>query len=335
MAAKTKGLTYRSAGVNVAGAATLAKQFRQLARRTHGAEVLTDCGSFAGLFQPRLGDYRQPVLVASTDGVGTKALLGRQLGKHAALGVDLVAMNVNDVLALGATPLFFLDYVAVGQLAPRVLRSVVSGISRGCVQAGCALLGGETAEMPDLYRRGEYDLAGFCVGVVERSRMLRSSAIRRGDQLIGVASSGVHANGFSLVRKALGMARIKRNARLANALMRPTRIYVKPVLDILRRARIKAVCHVTGGGIEERVVKGLLARQLPKGRRGWVDLDSWMVPAVFREVQEAGGISDQEMYRTFNMGIGLVLVVHPNDVSIVQRRLTKERWKNWVIGGIE
>jgi len=323
--------TYRRAGVDVAGADRWLSRMRPLIRSTHGPGVLKDAGAFAGLFRlSRAGVARRdPVLVASTDGVGTKLKLARSARDFEAIGVDVVAMNVNDVLVYGAQPLFFLDYVAVGRLRSSWMSHLLRGIVAGCRQSGCALLGGETAEMPGIYRNGDYDVAGFCVGAVDRARLIDGSRVRAGDAIVGLASSGVHANGFSLLRKALPAATLARRRR---ALMTPTRIYVKPLMRVLRRIPIHAVVHVTGGGLARRLPALVTARPSLRAR---LHADSWPIAPVFRMIQRAGGISEREMFATFNMGIGLALACRPRDASTVMGIIHRAGVRAWIVGRVE
>lgn len=310
-------MDYREAGVDVEAGRAFVGKIRNLVQSTHRPEVLGGLGSFSGWFQLPTG-YREPVLVSGTDGVGTKLKLAQDLNCHQTVGMDLVAMCVNDVLTSGAEPLFFLDYLATGQLKPEQLTEVVDGIAQGCRQAGCALLGGETAEMPGFYQLGEYDLAGFCVGIVEKSQLLDGSQVCVGDVAIGLASQGVHSNGYSLVRKIL-----ERNAvnlhdspmlegkPLKELLLTPTQIYVKPVLEGRRSGlKIHGMAHITGGGLPENLPRCLGANQSIQ-----VDPDSWVVPPIFHWLAEAGEVSLTAMFNTFNMGIGFVLIVPPDQTS--------------------
>ena len=308
-------VTYARAGVDIGGADRWLARMGPAIRSTHGPEVLKDLGAFAGLLRLPTG-YREPVLVASTDGVGTKLKVAALVGRHEGIGVDAVAMNVNDVLVYGARPLLFLDYLAVGRLEPGIMSQLVRGIVKGCRASGCALVGGETAEMPGVYGPGEYDIAGFCVGVAERRRLIDGSAVRRGDIIVGLASSGVHANGFSLVRRVLSRAEQSRHAR---QLLTPTRIYVKPVLAALRRIRIAAIVHVTGGGLHRRI-PALTARS---GRRAELWHGRWRVPPVFRLIQQAGRLRDAEMMATFNMGIGMALACRAADAARLITLMTR------------
>jgi phosphoribosylformylglycinamidine cyclo-ligase len=292
-------------------------------------EVLRDRGQFAGLMRLPLAGLKEPVLVASTDGVGTKLKVAELCGAYEAIGVDAVAMNTNDVVVYGAQPLLFLDYLAVGSLQPALMSRLLKGIVRGCRESGCALLGGETAEMPGLYKRGEYDVAGFCVGIVDRARLIDGSGVRAGDAVIGLASSGVHANGFSLVRQALGPARLR---AMAARLCAPTRIYVRPVLDMLKAAPVRAIAHITGGGLARRLPS--LTKRRPRLAARWTPA-SWPVPAVFRQIQRAGGIAEQEMFRTFNMGIGMALACRARDAGRLLAVARRHRVPAWIIGSIE
>ncbi len=322
-------MRYRAAGVDIEGAEAWLARMRPLMRSTQRAGVLPDRGQFAGLFQLRGLRMRDPVLVASTDGVGTKLKVAQLVGRHEGIGVDVVAMNTNDVLVYGAAPLFFLDYLAVGRLQPELMSRVMRGIVRGCRDSGCALLGGETAELPGVYGPGEYDLAGFCVGAVERARLIDGSRVRAGDAIIGLASSGVHANGFSLVRRVLSRAQLM---RYHQQLLAPTRIYVRPVLRALAAVPIHAIAHITGGGLSRRLSslvaaqRGLAARLRP-GR--------WPVPPMFRVIQAAGGLGPHEMMRTFNMGIGMALACAARDAARLVRLMQRARVPAWSIGTIE
>jgi len=305
-----KGLSYRDAGVDIDAGNELVELIKPLVATTSRPGVLTGIGGFGGLFQLDTSRYRQPVLVSGTDGVGTKLLLARQLGIHHSIGIDLVAMCVNDILVSGAEPLFFLDYFATGRLRPDLAGTVVAGIAEGCRQAGCALIGGETAEMPGMYAGEDYDLAGFAVGVVERDRIIDGSRIRAGHAVLGLASSGPHSNGYSLVRKVLEVSGADPAmditladgtvGSLGEALLAPTRIYVRPILELLEHHAVDGLAHITGGGLTENIV-----RVLPP-------------PAVFGWLQERGGIARAEMLRTFNLGIGMTLLVAPDTVHSIR-----------------
>jgi len=328
-------LTYARAGVSLDAADQVEDLIAPLVRRTYGPRVLPSHGAFAGLFRldydERLlaHNYRHPILVACTDGVGSKVLVAAQAGRYNTVGIDLVAMSVNDLLCCGAEPLIFLDYIAVGRLHPPTVAQIVAGVAAGCEQAGCALLGGETAEMPDLYRRRQFDLAGFAVGVVERSRMITRKLARPGDHVIGLASSGLHSNGYALARKVLldkALLPLEQPVRalgepLADALLRPTRIYVRPVLDALahyrRQHMITGLAHITGGGLRANI-----PRMLPDDCDAVLHRGSWPVPPIFG-LLEHHGVAEEEMYRVFNMGIGYTLAVRPQSVNVVLRRLNR------------
>jgi len=304
----TKGLSYRDAGVDMDAGDALIDAIKPFARRTMRPEVLAGIGGFGALCELP-AKYRHPVLVSGTDGVGTKLKLAFSLDRHDTVGIDLVAMSVNDVLVQGAEPLFFLDYFACGKLAPRVAADVIKGIALGCEQAGCALIGGETAEMPGMYPEGEYDLAGFCVGVVEKERIISGRDIVPGDVLLGLASSGAHSNGFSLVRSVLERARPDLGADfhgrpLGDVLLAPTRIYVKPVLQLLETVPVKGLAHITGGGLT-----GNVPRMLPPGTRAAIRAAAWSRPPLFNWLQGEGGVAEDEMHRVFNCGIGMVVAL--------------------------
>ena len=304
-------LTYRDAGVDIDAGNELVERIKPLVKKSFRPEVMGGLGGFGAMFDLS-AKYREPVLVSGTDGVGTKLKLAQQLGRHDTIGIDLVAMCVNDVLVQGAEPLFFLDYFATGKLDIDTAAAVVGGIANGCSEAGCALIGGETAEMPDMYAPGEYDLAGFCVAGVEKSEIRDGSRVKAGDVLIGIASSGPHSNGYSLIRKILARADAPMGfdlggQSLEDALMAPTRLYVKPVLELLRSAHgdaIHAMAHITGGGITAHII-----RVIPDGLALDIDAAAITLPAVFQWLQKAGGVADAEMWRTFNCGIGFVFVV--------------------------
>ena len=324
-----RGVTYRTSGVDIDAADAWLSRMRPLIRSTRRPGVLSDRGQFAGLFRLAASRLRDPVLVASTDGVGTKLKVAQLAGRHEAIGVDAVAMNTNDVLVFGAQPLFFLDYIAVGRLQPVLMSRVLRGIVRGCRQSGCALLGGETAEMPGVYGPGEYDVAGFCVGAVERARLIDGSTVRAGDAIVGLASSGVHANGFSLVRRVLTRAQL---LRLSRQLLTPTRIYVRPVLAALRAIPIHAIAHITGGGLSRRLPSLVAGR---RGLRAGLIPERWRIPSIFHAIQEAGGLARDEMMATFNMGIGMALVVRPRDAGRVMQLMRRSGVPAWTIGAIE
>jgi len=329
------GLTYRDSGVDIDAGNELVRRIGPMASKTHRKGVLSGLGGFGGLFGLKETGYIDPVLVSGTDGVGTKLKLAFAMDRHDTVGIDLVAMCVNDVLTAGAEPLFFLDYFATGHLRPDVGQQVVAGIAEGCTQAGCALLGGETAEMPGMYQAGEYDLAGFCVAVVERAHLEDSHEPERGDVLIGLPSSGLHSNGFSLARRALfeelglsPQSPFGDGETLGEALLSPTKIYVKPVLSVLaeQRAHIRAMAHITGGGLTENI-----PRVIPGHLEVRLDTESWEVPELFKLVQSAD-VSQQEMFRTFNMGVGYVLITSPEAASEVITALQAGGEQAWVIG---
>ncbi|MCG3175337.1 MAG: Phosphoribosylformylglycinamidine cyclo-ligase [Candidatus Omnitrophica bacterium] len=326
MAVKRPSLSYRKSGVDIDKANTFVEAIKPMAASTRRPEVLTGIGGFGALCGLPKGDWKEPVLVSSTDGVGTKLKVAQMTGLYEGLGVDLVGMNVNDILTLGAEPLFFLDYFAVGKIELEMMKKIVSGIADGCRQAGCALIGGETAEMPGVYPAGDFDLAGFTVGVVERSRIIDGKAVRAGDAVIGVASNGFHSNGFSLVRKALPSDFLREHAE---EVLKPTRIYVKPVLSLLKKEPVHAMAHITGGGFYDNI-----PRVIPKGLGVRVHMGSWPVPRVFRWVEEKGGVATREMYRTFNMGIGLIIVLPKDRALKAIAHLAKHEERAWVIGEI-
>ncbi len=314
------GLSYKDAGVNIeAGNQTISK-IKKDVESTFGPEVLTGLGGFGGLFAPDLGGYKEPVFVSGTDGVGTKLKIAFMMDKHDTVGIDLVAMCVNDILAQGAKPLFFLDYIATGKLEPEKAVDIVKGIAAGCKQSGCSLIGGETAELPDFYQDGEYDLAGFSVGIVDKDKIITGENIKVGDKIIGLASSGIHSNGYSLVRKAfLEIAEYDLNDKvellddiLGDVLLQPTKIYVKAVLKLIEEYTVKGIAHITGGGFLENI-----PRILNEGLAAKINLGSWPVHNVFKALQSIGDIDNKEMYRTFNMGIGMILVVPENDYKNV------------------
>lgn len=308
-------LSYRDAGVDIDAGEALVERIKPAAARTKRPGVMSGLGGFGALFEIPTG-FEQPVLVSGTDGVGTKLKLAIETGRHDGVGIDLVAMCVNDVIVQGAEPLFFLDYYATGHLDVDVAAQVVEGIAEGCVRAGCALIGGETAELPGMYSGDDYDLAGFTVGIVEKSRMLDGSKVAAGDTVIGLASSGPHSNGYSLIRKVLevsgaGLGDVlpgdEQQRNLGDALMAPTRIYVKPLLEVMKQQEVHALAHITGGGLTENI-----PRILPEGLGVEISRSSWQFPAVFKWLQEQGNISEPEMLRTFNCGIGMVVIV-PSD----------------------
>ena len=330
-------LTYKDAGVDVEGAGRLVRSIASMARKTARPGLMRGVGGFGGLFDLSRIRARRPVLVSSTDGVGTKLRIAFMADRHDTVGIDLVAMCVNDVVTQAAEPLFFLDYFATGKLKPATLKSVVAGVAEGCRLAGCALLGGETAEMPSFYGDGEYDLAGFCVGIVEKDRIPDPRAVRAGDVIIGLPSSGLHSNGYSLARKVLlETAGLKLKSPVAelghsleDELLRPTVIYAGVIRALTRRHPIKGIAHITGGGIVEN-----LPRVLPTGRRAWIKRGSWPTPPIFDLVARLGGVAQPEMDRTFNNGIGMALVVGAEAAGGVERALRRRREPYAVIGEI-
>ena len=327
----SKPLTYKDAGVDIEAGNKLVERIKHLALRTRRPEVIAGLGGFGGLFALSPDRYKEPVLVSGTDGVGTKLKLAQITGIHDSIGIDLVAMCVNDILAHGAEPLFFLDYFACGKLDQDLATTVISGISTGCEQSGAALIGGETAEMPDMYASGEYDLAGFCVGAVERDELIDGRSIVQGDPIIALASSGPHSNGYSLIRKIIEITadRSIDGDSVEALLMEPTRIYVKPIRQVMESVRIKGVAHITGGGITENV-----PRILPKDLHAQIDINSWQQPPIFDWLQAAGGIETAEMRRTFNCGIGLAIVVELTEVDYVLNTLKACGENAWVLGSV-
>ncbi len=326
-------ITYRDAGVDIEAGDRLVEAIKPLARRTLRPEVLAGIGGFGALFEVSR-NYREPVLVAGTDGVGTKLKLAFQLGRHDTVGVDLVAMSVNDILVQGAEPLFFLDYFACGRLDVGVAKAVVGGIARGCEVAGCALIGGETAEMPGMYADGEYDLAGFAVGVVEKARIIDGRSIVAGDVVLGLASSGAHSNGYSLIRRVLERAMPDFSAPfhgrdLGSVLLEPTRIYVKPLLALMRQISVKGLAHITGGGLLENV-----PRVLPPHTCAAIRRSGWPRPPLFSWLQEQSGVDDAELHRVFNCGIGMVLIVTEADAGPAQHFLESQGESVYRIGEI-
>lgn len=327
-------LSYKDAGVDIDAGNALVERIKHVAKRTRRPEVLAGLGGFGALFELPTG-YREPVLVSGTDGVGTKLRLAMDLGIHDTIGIDLVAMCVNDLVVAGAEPLFFLDYYATGKLNVDTAAAVVDGIGRGCELAGCALVGGETAEMPGMYEGEDYDLAGFCVGVAEKSKLIDGSGVNVGNTLIGLASSGPHSNGYSLIRKIIEVNNADLHqpvgdTTLAQALMAPTRIYVKPILALLQSIRINALCHITGGGLQENI-----PRVLPDGTRAVIDLNSWKRPPVFNWLQLNGNVDPYELHRTFNCGVGMILCVDAEDAEAALQLLREQGEIAWIIGHVD
>lgn len=329
--------TYKSSGVDIDAGNRLVELIKPLARSTADRNVLGKLGGFSGAYSLPYNKYENPVLVAATDGVGTKLRIAFMTGKLDTVGIDLVAMNVNDIVACGAEPLFFLDYLATSALNPEEAAEIVRGIVKGCREAGCALLGGETAEMPGFYRKGEFDLAGFVVGVVDRSHIIDGSGVKPGDAVIGIASSGLHSNGYSLARKVLlgkkGFSLDDKPSplrkKLAKELLVPTRIYVKTVMRLKRKFKLKAMAHITGGGLIDNV-----PRVLPSGCAAALDSSNWRMPSVMKLIMEKGRVDREEMLRTFNCGVGFVVVVSNEEAKSVLKYLKSLKEKSWLIGEI-
>ncbi|MGL6434234.1 phosphoribosylformylglycinamidine cyclo-ligase [Aeromonas caviae] len=326
-------LSYKDAGVDIDAGNALVERIKGVSKRTRRPEVLGGLGGFGALCQIPAG-YKEPVLVSGTDGVGTKLRMAIDLKKHDTVGIDLVAMCVNDLIVQGAEPLFFLDYYATGKLDVDTAAAVVTGIGAGCEQSGCALVGGETAEMPGMYEGEDYDIAGFCVGVVEKSEIIDGSKVGEGDALIALAASGPHSNGFSLIRKILEVSKADvqqplGDTTLANALLEPTRIYVKPVLKLIKECEIHALSHITGGGFWENI-----PRVLPANTQAVIDEQSWQWPAVFSWLQQAGNVTRHEMYRTFNCGVGMIIALPADQLDKALALLKAEGENAWHIGHI-
>jgi len=330
-------ITYKDSGVDIDAGNTFVKMIKPLVKATSRPEVMADIGGFGGLFSLNTAKYKNPVLVSGTDGVGTKLKLAFMADRHDTVGIDLVAMCVNDIIVQGAEPLFFLDYLATGKLDPAKAADIVKGISAGCIQAGCALIGGETAEMPGFYADGEYDIAGFTVGVVDRDNLIDGSSITVGNRLIGLASSGLHSNGYSLARKVIfEKMGLKIDSILpgtgltvADELLQPTRIYVKSILNLLRDFTINGIAHITGGGLLENI-----PRVLPHGCKAVIRKGSWPVPPIFDILKDAGNVAENEMYRTLNCGIGMVLVVPEAQTDDILLRLSGLQEKAFILGEI-
>ena len=331
--------SYEESGVNLEAGYEVVSRIKPLVASTMRKGVMGGIGAFGGMFDLGELNYRHPILVSGTDGVGTKLKLAFEMDIHDTVGIDAVAMCVNDILAQGAEPLIFLDYVAVGKNNPVVVASIVSGIAEGCLQAGCALVGGETAEMPGMYPEGEYDIAGFSVGAVEKEDLIDSSTVAEGDILIALPSSGVHSNGFSLVRKIIADKKLdlhksypalQSEDSLGEVLLTPTRIYVKPVLNLLKEVKVHGIAHITGGGFYENI-----PRILPDGLVAEIDTRSWTIPAVFRFLEEEGGIDHDEMFNVFNMGAGMIIAVNPQDADKTIDLLSSQGEHPWAIGKVK
>jgi phosphoribosylformylglycinamidine cyclo-ligase len=334
MSTDKKSISYKDAGVDIDAGNALVERIKGTAKRTRRPEVLGGLGGFGALCELPTR-YREPVLVSGTDGVGTKLRLAMDLNKHDTIGIDLVAMCVNDLIVCGAEPLFFLDYYATGKLNVDIAADVVAGIGEGCLQSGAALVGGETAEMPGMYEGEDYDLAGFCVGVAEKSEVIDGTTVQPGQALIGLASSGPHSNGYSLIRKIIEVNDADLNIEvdgqpLADALLAPTRIYVKPVLKLIEALPVHAISHITGGGLQEN-----LPRVLPENAKAVVDLNSWKRPEVFNWIQRGGNVEEYEMYRTLNCGVGMIIVVDQDKAEAAIELLNAEGESAWQIGRIE
>ncbi len=329
----SKGLSYRDAGVDIDAGDDLVDRIKPLAKKTMREGVLAGIGGFGALFEvPKR--YKEPVLVSGTDGVGTKLRLAFEWNRHETIGQDLVAMSVNDILVQGAEPLFFLDYFACGKLTVDTAATVVGGIAKGCELSGCALIGGETAEMPGMYPPGEYDLAGFAVGAVEKSKIITGSTIVPGDVVLAIGSSGAHSNGYSLVRKIIERAGAKPGddlggRPLGDVVMEPTEIYVKPLLKLISEINVKGMAHITGGGLVDNV-----PRVLPENTQAVLHRDSWQMPDLFRWLQMKGGVADAEMVRVFNCGIGMVVIVSPDQADAAIKSLTAQGLKAWTVGEV-
>ncbi|HAT39737.1 phosphoribosylformylglycinamidine cyclo-ligase [Polynucleobacter necessarius] len=329
----SKGLSYRDAGVDIDAGDDLVDRIKPLAKKTMREGVLAGIGGFGALFEvPKR--YKEPVLVSGTDGVGTKLRLAFEWNRHETIGQDLVAMSVNDILVQGAEPLFFLDYFACGKLAVDTAATVVGGIAKGCELSGCALIGGETAEMPGMYPPGEYDLAGFAVGAVEKSKIITGATIVPGDVVLAIGSSGVHSNGYSLVRKIIEHAGAKPTDDLggrflADLVMAPTEIYVKPLFKLISEVNVKGMAHITGGGLVDNV-----PRVLPQNTQAVLHRDSWQMPELFRWLQMKGGVADAEMVRVFNCGIGMVVIVSPDQAKTAIKSLAEQGLKAWTVGEV-
>ena len=335
MTDNTTSLSYRDAGVDIDAGNELIKRIGPVVKKTFRPGVLTGLGGFGGLFELPVDKYREPVLVSGTDGVGTKLKVAMMLDRHDTIGIDLVAMCVNDIIVAGAEPLFFLDYFATGKLNVDAASDIIGGIAEGCLQAGAALIGGETAEMPGMYEGDDYDLAGFAVGIAEKSRLLSPERVRPGDVLLGLASSGPHSNGYSLIRRILEVSKADLSMdldgrSLGDALLAPTRIYVKQLLELMQQVDVHGLAHITGGGLPEN-----LPRVLPVDVDAILDLDSWKYPPVFRWLQEQGNVEESEMLRTFNCGIGMVVCVPPEQADEAARLLEAAGETVYRIGRIE
>ena len=321
-----KRVTYKAAGVDIDKANALVKYYKYFAKSTAIRGVMSDIGSFGGLFRPDIKRFKDPILVSSTDGVGTKLKLAFLADKHDTVGIDLVAMSANDILCSGARGMFFLDYISTGRIKSSILKDIVSGIAKACKETGYALIGGETAEMPGMYKDGEYDLAGFGVGIVDRSKIIDGRSIKLGDIIVGLESSGPHSNGYSLIRKILNEKELKKHSK---ELLAPTRLYAKPVLALKKKINIKGIANITGGAFYDKV-----PRIIPNGLAIEIDKYSWRVPAIFSLIQKKGNVDDREIYRALNMGIGMVLALSKRDADKAIRILGVAGVKSYVIGRV-
>jgi len=323
-------ITYKKSGVDITKASVFKSKIKNIVRRSFREEVLTDIGGFGSFFKLDKNKYKNPVLVSSSDGVGTKLKVAELVNKHDTIGIDAVAMNVNDILCTGAEPLFFLDYIAYSKLKENILIDVVKGINQGCIEAGCSLIGGETAQMPGMYRGGDYDIAGFCVGVIEKGNIIDGANIEPKDVIIGLESSGLHSNGYSLVRKVLSRNELR---RMSKELLTPTKIYVKPVLDLLRvtsrRLQITGIANITGGAFYDKI-----SRILPDNVDARINKQAWIVPKIFRLIQNKGNVDEKEMYHTLNMGIGMVVIARKPLADIIINKLAGYGLRSWVIGEV-
>ena len=329
--------SYEKAGVNLEAGYEVVNRIKQHVKTTQRLGTMGTIGAFGGMFDLSQLHMQEPVLVSGTDGVGTKLKIAFQLDRHDTIGIDAVAMCVNDVLAQGAEPLFFLDYVAVGHNIPEKVEAIVSGVAEGCRQAGCALIGGETAEMPGMYGNGEYDIAGFTVGVVEKKQLIDGQKVKTGDVLIGLSSSGVHSNGYSLVRKIVSDSNLRldqtfeefEGRTLGETLLTPTKIYVRPVLDVIRHFEVHGICHITGGGFDENI-----PRTLKAGQGFAIEEGSWQIPSIFRKLEEWGKVPHREMYNIFNMGIGMIIVADKKDAAGIIDTISQHGEKAQIIGEV-
>ena len=322
---------YQQAGVNIRAGDEAVERIKIHARSTHRPEVIGGLGGFGGLFALNVQKYREPILVSGTDGVGTKLKLAFELDHHETVGIDLVAMCVNDILVSGAEPLYFLDYIACEKLEPEKIENIVGGIAEGCRQAKCALLGGETAEMPGMYAQNEYDLAGFVVGVVEKELIIDPSKVKKNNIIIGIESNGAHSNGYSLINKLIEESKLKNNEKqkLINLALRPTHLYTAVILDLIKKVEIKSIANITGGGLQENI-----PRSIPNTLSSEIYLDNWKIPAFFSSIQKLGKIQLDDMLRIFNCGIGMTLVIDPRDLDSTINVLSKHKFKGYLIGKV-